>query len=190
LRAREQRLDRLHLERSLPQLSQLPRGSRQHDREPVAGRHDEAGSGADEPDRDRILGSRRLLRHAGREVGVRTLEPFRDRARAILDLSLERGIDDEIEAGRGREQLDRPVVVRGPETSGDDAEIGPQPLGEGGCELARRVADDRDARRRETQGQQLSRQERPVQVGALAADELAAGDDDRDPGPASGGRVY
>jgi hypothetical protein len=76
--------------------------------------------------------------------------------------------------------------VRGPETSRDDAEIGLQTLAERGRELAGRVTDDRDPGRFETEREELAGEEGPVQVGALAADELAAGDDDRGPGPPGG----
>ena len=46
------------------------------------------------------------------------------------------GVDDEVEPGRGGEQLDGAVVVRRPEAARDDAEVGLQPLAERGCELA------------------------------------------------------
>ena len=49
------------------------------------------------------------------------------------------------------------------------------------------VADDRDPRRLEPERERLAREERAVQVGALAADELAARDDDRGPRPGSSG---
>ena len=109
------------------------------------------------------------------------------KARAIaLDLPLEFRVHDEVEPGRGREELDGPVVVRGPEASRDDAEIGLQTLAERGRELAGRVTDDRDPRRFEAERKELAREERAVQVGALAADELATGDDDRGAGPPGG----
>src|SRR5439155_820916 len=83
---------------------------------------------------------------------------------------------DEVEPGRGREQLHRPVVVCRAEPSGDDAEVGLQALAERGRELPRHIADDRDPCGREPERQELPRQKRPVQIGALAAHELAAGD--------------
>jgi hypothetical protein len=76
--------------------------------------------------------------------------------------------------------------VSRPESARDDAEVGLQALAERGREFARRVADDRDPCRVEAEGEQLPGQKRPVQIGALAADELAAGDDDRGPGPPGG----
>jgi hypothetical protein len=59
-------------------------------------------------------------------------------------------------------------------------------LAERGRELAGRVTDDRDPRRFEAERKELAREDRPVQVGALAADELATGDDDRGAGPPGG----
>ena len=136
-----------------------------------------------------VAGRVACLRHACGEVRVGTLQPLRDRTRAGLDLALELLVDDQVEPRRGREQLHRPVVVGRAEAPRDDAEVGLQALAECGRELAGRVADDRDPRGRDAERQELARQERPVQVGALAADELAAGDDDRGPRPAGGGRV-
>jgi hypothetical protein len=69
--------------------------------------------------------------------------------------------------------------VRRPETARDDAQFGLEALSECSCELTRLVADDGEARGRDPERQQLAREERAVQVGSLAADELAAGDDDR-----------
>ena len=186
LRAGEESLHGFGLERPGPELAELPRRAGEHDRDAASDRDDEARSGADEADRDRRLGPGRLLADAVGEVSVRPPEPLRDGARARLDLLLERPVDDEVEPRRGREQLDRPVVVRRPEPARDDAEVGLQALAERGRELARRVADDRDPRRIEPEREQLPGQKRPVQVGALAADELAAGDDDRGPGPPGG----
>src|ERR1700730_2710785 len=51
-------------------------------------------------------------------------------------------------------------------------------------ELFGDVADDGDPRRLETEPQRLTREERPVQIGSLAAHELAARDDDDRPRPA------
>jgi hypothetical protein len=76
--------------------------------------------------------------------------------------------------------------VRRPEPARDDADVGLQSLAERGRELAGRVADDRDPCRFEPEREELAGKERTVQVGALAADELAAGDDDRGPGPPRG----
>ena len=59
-------------------------------------------------------------------------------------------------------------------------------LGHRCLELGRIVADDVDPRRLEAEREQRARQERAVQVGALAADELAAGDDDDRAWPRAG----
>ena len=83
------------------------------------------------------------------------------------------------DAERLRDELDRAVVVRRPEPAGDEHRVGAvERVAERRLELLRRVADDRDARRLEPEPQRLAREERPVQVGSLAAHELAARDDD------------
>src|SRR5205823_1826666 len=134
--------------------------------------------------RPRARRERRLLPHPGLEVGVRPPQPLRDRPRDRADLALERLVNRQLAPGRAREKLDRPVVVRRPEAAGDDAEVGAKPLAKRLLELLRPVADDRDARRLEPEPQRLARKERAVAVGALAADELAAGDDEGGPRPA------
>jgi hypothetical protein len=60
----------------------------------------------------------------------------------------------------------------------DDAEIRAQPLSERRLELVFVVADDRNQCRLEPEPYELARKERPVAIGPVAADELAAGDDD------------
>ena len=71
-----------------------------------------------------------------------------------------------------RDELDRAVVVRRPEPAGDEAEVGLERLAEGVLEVFDAVADDRDRRRLETEAHGLGREEGPVAVLALAADEL------------------
>src|SRR5439155_10560656 len=89
----------------------------------------------------------------------------------------ERGVRGQRAAGCARQQLDRAIVGRRPEAARDRAEIGAEPLTQRRLELGRIVPDDLDTRRLEPEPQQLAGQERPVPVGPLAADELAAGDD-------------
>jgi hypothetical protein len=61
----------------------------------------------------------------------------------------------------------------------DHAELGvPEPFGECLRELLFPVAHDRDPGRLDTVAQQFPRQERSIQVAPVAANELAAGDDD------------
>ena len=91
-------------------------------------------------------GTRRLLRHARREVRVRPPEPLRDRARDRLDLPLERLVDDELEPRRTRDELHGSVVVGRAEPAGDEARVGLQTLAQHGLELGGGVADDRDPR--------------------------------------------
>src|SRR5207244_8704648 len=62
-------------------------------------------------------------------------------------------------------------------TPRDGAEIGAEPLAQRTLQLGRVVADDLDPGRLDPQPQQLLGQERAVPVRPVAADELAAGDD-------------
>ena len=71
--------------------------------------------------------------------------------------------------------------MRRPEPAGDEARVGFQPVSQRRLELGRVVSDDRDPRGLEAVAKRLGGEERAVPVGALAADELAAGDDDRYP---------
>ena len=83
------------------------------------------------------------------------------------------------DAERLRDELDRAVVVRRPEPAGDEHRVGVcQRVAEHSLELRGRVADDRDARRLEPESQGLAGEKGSVQVGSLAAHELAARDDD------------
>ena len=66
----------------------------------------------------------------------------------------------------------------GPETAGDEAGVCLQSLAQNRLELGGRVPDDRDPGRLEPVLQRLGGEKGAVPVGALAADELAAGDDD------------
>ena len=75
------------------------------------------------------------------------------------------------------------------EPTRDEAEVRFEPFPKGRLELGWIVADDRDARRLDAEPQQFLRQERPVQIGAVAADELAAGHDDEAAGAAQAAGV-
>ena len=90
----------------------------------------------------------------------------------------ELGIDDQVAPRRAREQLDGAVVVRRPEAAGNDEQVGAQPLLERRFQLVRPVADDRHAGGLQSSRIQLPGQKGPVEIGAVAADELGTGDDD------------
>ncbi len=64
------------------------------------------------------------------------------------------------------------------EPSRDEAHVTLHAFAKGILEVAGVVADDRDPRRLESEAERLLGVERPVEVGALAADELAPRDDD------------
>src|SRR5439155_9981805 len=83
------------------------------------------------------------------------------------------------------QQLDRAVVVRRPEATGDEQQVGlAQPDRERLRELFGAVADDRDPGRLEAEAHQLGGEEGAVEVVPVAADELAARHDDRRARPA------
>ena len=129
----------------------------------------------------RALGQGRLLADAGREVRVRPPQALGDHPRDRLDLALEPLVDDELLPGHARDHLDRSVVVRRAEAAGDEAEVRLEPLPERLLEILRAVADDRDPLGVEPEPHDLGGEEGPVPVLAVAADELAARDDDRRP---------
>ena len=137
------------------------------------------GRRARQAERDRVRRKGRLLAHAVLEVGVRPLQPLGDHPRDRPDLLVQALVEHELAARSLRDELDRPVVVRRPEPAGDEAEVGAEAFPQRRLQLVGTVADDRDPRRLEAERERLCGEERPVQVGALAADELAARDDDR-----------
>src|SRR3954451_1850156 len=80
---------------------------------------------------------------------------------------------------RLRNELDRAVVVRRAEPSRhEDCVTIVERRAQRRLELAGVVADDRDSRRLEPEPKRLACEIRPVQIGSLAAHELAARDDD------------
>ena len=175
----QQLTHRLALERVRPQPSQLARRPRQDDDHAARGRlQDKTGSGSRETERGRRDWTRRLLCDAGSKVGIRPAEAFRDRARDRLDLPLERLVDDELEPRRTRDELHRTVVVGRAEAARDEAGVRLQTLAQHGLELGGCIPYDRDPGRLEPVAEGLGGEEGTVSVGALAADELAAGDDD------------
>ena len=101
-----------------------------------------------------------------------------NRARDLLDLGLEVAVDLERAPCDPGDELDRPVVVRRPEATGDEAHVGLEALAECRLEPLGVVADDCDVCGLEPEQQRLTGVERPVQVCPLSAHELAARDDD------------
>ena len=182
------RCTRLGLERARPEPPQLAgRAGQDHDDAAVRPR----GRGPAPSRRARATsapsGTVACLRHARREVGVRPPQALGDRARDLLDLRARaRRRRAAARPATSRDQLDRAVVVgraRGHPRRGRGRRR--QRLRAARLELVGAVADDRDPRRLEPERERLAREERAVQVGALAADELAARDDDRRARPAS-----
>src|SRR3954447_13094438 len=169
---------RFGFERRAPEPLQLGRRPGQHHGHAAARVQDESRRGAGDSDHARALDERRLLAHALGEVAIGPAQPFGNCTRHALDLTLQLGIDDELAPGRAREQLHGAVVVRRPETARDEAELGLQALTERRFELDRVVADDHDPSGLHSQPQEFGGEKGAVPIRALAADELAAGDDD------------
>ena len=130
------------------------------------------------PERKRTAGKRRLLPDPVREVRVRAAHPLGEPAGDLLDLGLEVAVDLERAPCDPGDELDRPVVVRRPETTGDQAHVGLKAVAECCLEPLGVVADDRDVCGLEPEQQRLTGVERPVQVCPFSAHELAARDDD------------
>src|SRR5436190_20638791 len=68
--------------------------------------------------------------------------------------------------------------MRRPEAARDEAQVGLQPLAQRRLELHRVVSDDHDPSWLHPQPQELGGEKRAIPIRALAAYELAAGDDD------------
>jgi hypothetical protein len=77
-----------------------------------------------------------------------------------------------------REQLDGAIVVGRTEAARRDQQIRLDARAQRTLEFGFSVADDLDPSRLEAEGQQLAREERPVPVRPLAANQLTARDDD------------
>src|SRR5215468_4241468 len=178
LRARQHAPYGLGLDRLAPQSLQLPRRPGQHDDHTPVGLEHETRRRPREAERQRALGNRRLLLHAGLEVDVWTVHPPRECPRDPADLLLERFVDAQTDAGCARDQLDGAVVVGRAEPAGRDAHVGVQPFPQGVLQLALAIADDDDSCGLDPAVEQLLGEEGTVQVPAVAAYELAAGDDD------------
>ncbi len=130
---------------------------------------DQGRRGAGDPDDERAFGQGRLLANARLVLD----------ARACGDLGCERLVEPQLQTGCTRKQLDRPVVVRRPEPAGDDEQVVPEAVAERRLELGGRVADDSHLHRLDPERLERSCEERTVQVGAVAPNELRPGDDDR-----------
>ena len=171
---------RLGLERARPEPLELGRRAGQDDNRCPAHLEHESRRGAGEPERDCACGKCRLLADAVLEVGVRPPQALGDRARDGADLGVKPLVEHKAAARSLRDQLDGTVVVRRPKTARDQTQVRLQACPQRGLELVRPVADDRDPCRLEPERQRLAGEEGAVQVGAFAANELAARDDDRD----------
>ena len=175
----EHRAERLARDRRGPQPPELSGRAGKHDVHAALALQHEPRSRPCHADHLGAVRHRRLLRHAGGEVRVRPAEALRDRPRETLDLPLELLVDAEGNARDARDELDRAVVVRRPEPARDEAHLRLAGCRERRLEVVGVVSDDQDPVRDEAQRERLLRVERPVPVGALAAHELAARDDDR-----------
>ena len=172
---------RLGLERAGPQPLQLAGRARQHDDDRSAALEHEAGRRAGETDRDRAL--RAASPACGRRArSRRTACPRRsayDRETASIS-RLEVLVDDQAHAGSARDHLHRAVVVRRPEPARHDAEIGAEPFAQRGLEIGSASSPTIVIRAGSRPSDEHGvREKRAVAVAPVAADELAAGGDDR-----------
>jgi hypothetical protein len=100
-------------------------------------------------------------------------------ARAARNLRCERYVDPQLASGRAGEQLDGAIVVGRAEAAGAHEQVVREAVAECVLQLRGTVTDDAQLRGLDPEREQRPREERPVQVGAVAPDELGAGDDDR-----------
>ena len=152
-----------------PELLQLARRARKHDGDAAVCLEDEGRRGPGDADDEGALRQRRLLADPGQVLD----------ARAAGDLGRQILVDVQLGAGGACEQLDRAVVVRRAEAAGADEQVVPEAVAERRLELCGRVADDAHLDRLDAEREQRAGEEGAVQVGAVAADELRARDDDR-----------
>ena len=171
--------DRLVLEGRPPEPAQLRWRAGQDDGHRPVRLDDEPRRRACDPDHSAARGHRRLLPHACLELRVGTLEPLRDPPRDVLDLPLELRVDERLEPRGASQELDGAVVVGRAEPARDHEQVGGQALPDRAFQLGRLVPDERDPRRLQPEPGQLLGQEWAVRVPAPAADQLAAGDQDR-----------
>ena len=180
---REHRLQRRARERGRPEPAQLAGRAREHDDDARRRPPRRARRRACRADHVGTLGDRGLLRTPAAKSA------YGRRSRSATCARSPRS------GARARRRHERPPATRATSSTVRSSWVGPRPpetrqrsaslpRPERVLELVRVVADDRDPRGLETEGERLAREERAVQVGALAADELAAGDDDRRAGRA------
>ena len=177
-RPRENAAHGLRLDREAPQPLQLARRSRQHDDDALPRFQHQSRRRSRQPQGQRALRNRRLLAHPLLEVDVRTAHPLRERAGDPADLTVQALVEPQPDAGGTRDELDGAVVVRRPEPARHDAQIRAESFRERTLELLLAISDDHDARGLDAAPQELRCEKRAVQVAPVAADELAAGDDD------------
>ena len=176
-RPREDVTHRLRLERGRPEPPELPGRA-------GSTTTAERGFPTRTPERSRQARAR-SRRPAGSPACARLLRSrctagagARKRAGDAFDLPLEPSSRTSSTPAARAHGLDGPVVVRRAEAARDEAQVGREALGQRGPQLVRPIADDDDPRGLEAETQRLLGKERPVPIGALAADELAPGDDD------------
>ena len=175
---------RLGLERARPQPLQLRRRPGQDDRRRASpASRTRPGAVPARPSEIAPSGSVACLRTPGCEVGVRPAAAAR-RPRARRARSPRRAPRRATSSRPAAcaSELDRAVVVRRPEPAGDEAQVGlrapPRSAASSSSGRSPTIVIRAGSR---PSDERLRGEERAVQVGALAADELAAGDDDRGP---------
>ncbi len=174
----QQASHRRRLERPRPEPAQLAGRPGKGDRHAPVVLQEDGRRRAGEAEDGRAHRNGRLLAHAGDEVGIRPTDALGDAAGDGLDLEGELLVYDQLAAGDAGDRLHRAVVVRRPETAGEDRDVGPHGLANGLLELPRVVADDEHPRGREPEPRQLAREEGSVGVGLVSPHELAAREDD------------
>ena len=135
-------------------------------------------SGAGKAENDRALRDRRLLADPGGEVGYGLPRRL---ANDLDTASISRSSGSSTRSGRPvsrLSELDGAVVVGRPQPTRADADVRLEALGDRVGELLLAVAHDEDPAGIETQPHELGRDERPVRVEPIPADELGARDDD------------
>ena len=172
--------ERRRVDRARPEALELPGRPGQDDDDAAAGVENDAGRGARDAERARLpaAASPACARPAAKSAYGRRIRSANRREICSISASSAASTSSSRPATRATSSivLSSCVGPSPPETRQTSAS---KPSSQGSFEIGGVVADDRDPDRLEPEPERLLGIERPVEVGSLAAHELAARDDDR-----------
>ena len=158
-----------------PEATKLPGRARQHNHYGWRGAQHQTGRGARQAKGLGSSGHCRLFTHSGLEVVVWKAKPLGDVARRSSDLAHQLLVDSQLEPSSPRQELDRSVIVRRPEPTRHDQQVGAQTVLERARQLRGIVTDDHNALRSQAEPCELAREEATVCVADVATNQLRSG---------------